>query len=335
MTDTDAIRDAIGVIADGAHPPQRIRAALDGRLRHHHQRRLLLRVAGATATAAAVGAGGVGVYRLSRRDDPEFPGIAGGPGGGWLRAEPRWYPAWLPDGFGLTELGAVIDGDQAAVASRSWTPPPRADGPTTSMVSLTTGWSDTYAPQLARARTEHVDVHGVPGELVTFADGGTWLSWQPPGEPKLTLSTGLSDAERERAVALRVARSLRRDPRTIQVGPRPGWLPARFGAPPWLFTLDSRDGAWVQNVIVRAAAEDVSASFGPGVGLGFDRAGAQPAKVGGMDAWLGPQGVDLFLLLPDGSGALVTAAVPAAELVRIAEDFDFGPAPDMTWYGSR
>ena len=52
------------------------------------------------------------------------------------------------------------------------------------------------------------------------------------------MSVGVDDgdAERERHIAVRVARSLRPDPGTFAVGPRPGSLPDVFAGRPWLYT---------------------------------------------------------------------------------------------------
>src|SRR5581483_10568511 len=119
----EAVRAAIEAIADGAHPPQRVRAALDARTRHHRQRRLVLRAAGAAAGVTVAGAGGFAVYRLARPERTAFPEIAGGPGGGWLQVALRWRPGWLPDGYGATTLGAVVDGTSVAEVERIWTRP--------------------------------------------------------------------------------------------------------------------------------------------------------------------------------------------------------------------
>ena len=339
MTDSNAIRDAINAIADRAHPPQRIRAAVEARSRFYRQRRLVLRTTGAAATAAVAGIGGVGVYRLTRRGGTGFPSIVGGPGGGWLHAEPRWRPGWLPDGFGLTSLGAVVDGDTAVVATRTWTRPQQTGQRTTPFIGLTTGWSDPYAPGSVTGETRAVDVDGTAGELRTLDDGaGVWLTWQPAGEPKLTVSVSLpgADSEEERAVATRVAESLRRDPETVPIGPRAGWLPPEFATRPWMFTLAELDGTWAQHITVSTPSTELIVAMGPGVGRSWNTDGGRQIRIGGVDAWLGPDNSAWLLMpFPGGIDVLVSTFTTGADLVRIVENLDVGPVPDMTWYGGR
>jgi hypothetical protein len=340
MTDVDAIRAAIGAIADEAHPPQRVRAVLDARTRYHKQRRLLLRAAGVVAAATATGAGGVAVYRLSRSAGTAFPEIVGGPGGGWLRVALRWRPDWLPEGHGTTSLGAVIDGTGVVSAVRTWTPPQRPDGPNLAFVSLASGWSDVYAQFPTAARTDRVDIGGVPGELSSFDSGAVLLSWQPAGQPRLSVSVGVDDgdAERERDIAVRVARSLRPDPGTFAVGPRPGSLPGVFAGRPWLYTLKAEGTMWTQSVLIRNGDADLEVWAAPDVRPLFDIGGAQPIDIDGARAWLDMRDHGLSVLFVeqlDNRDVQVSTTVDGVDLPQVVREFDLGPVPDMTWYGSQ
>ena len=337
MTDVDEIRAAIAAIADEAHPPLRVRAAIDARTRHHKQRRLLLRAAGTLAAAAATGAGGVAAYRLRRPDGTVFPEITGGPGGGWLQVALRWRPDWLPEGYGVTTLGAVVDGTSVVAAERVWTPPQRLDGPNLASVALQSGWSDTYAQIPTAARTDRVDIGGVPGELSSFDTGGVLLIWQPAGQPRLSVSVGVDDldAERERDIAVRVARSLRPDPGTFAVGPRPGSLPDVFAGQPWVYTLSAHGTMWTQSVLISNGDADLDVWASPDVRPLYDIGGSQPIDIDGARAWLDVQNHQLFVEQLDDRDVEVHTTIDGVDLPQVARAFDLGPVPDMTWYGSR
>ncbi|GAA2615282.1 hypothetical protein GCM10010399_52800 [Dactylosporangium fulvum] len=336
MSDADVIRAAIEAIADDAHSPQHIRAALDARSRHHRQRRLLLRVAGATASAGVAGAGGFAAYRLARPDVTAFPEIAGGPGGGWLQAAPRWRPGWLPDGFGLTELGVVVDGSGAIVVGRTWRRPQREGEPRSPSVSVTTGWLEPYSAKSTEAGADGVDINGTPGRLTTYTpDGGASVVWQPAGEPRLEVGVSFNDVERARSVALRVARSLRRDPGTFTIGPRPGWLPEPLADQPWLYTLLAADGTWLQSVLIRTTSAEVSLNAGPAVESPLGTEDTEEFMIRQARARRSTRGTELFAEQLDDRNVFAYASVEGIDLTRIVEDFDLGPAPDMTWYGSR
>jgi hypothetical protein len=103
-----------------------------------------------------------------------------------------------------------------------------------------------------------------------------------------------------------------------------------------MFTLSALDGAWAQHITVSTASTEMTLVMGPSVGQSWNTDGGQPIQVRGADAWLGPPDSNwLFAPLSDSFHVLLTTSATGADLVRIIEDLDFGPIPDMTWYGSR
>jgi hypothetical protein len=166
------------------------------------------------------------------------------------------------------------------------------------------------------------------------------LIWQPAGQPRLSVSVGLDDgdAERERDIAVRVARSLRPDPGTFAVGQRPGSLPGVFAGRPWLYTLSANGAMWTQSVDVRNGDANLGVWAAPDVRPLFDTATAQPLDIDGAQAWLDTQdhGLSaLFVEQLDNRDVQVSTAVDDVDLPQIVRGFDLGPVPDMTWYGSR
>jgi hypothetical protein len=266
-----------------------------------------------------------------------FPQIAGGPGGGWLQVPLRWRPDWLPEGHGVTSLDAVVNGASVVAAGRTWSPPKRPDGPNLAFVSLASGWSDVYAQFPEAARTDRVDIGGVPGELSSFDHGGVLLIWQPAGQPRLSVSVGVDDldAERERDIAVRVARSLRPDPDTFAVGPRPGSLPDVFAGRPWGYTLQAEGTMWTQSVLIRNGDADLEVWAAPDVRPLYDIGGSQPIDIDGARAWLDTQNHQLFVEQLDNRDVELTTTIDGVDLPQVAREFDLGPVPDMTWYGSR
>jgi hypothetical protein len=334
MTDAEAIRAAIAAIADEAHSAARIRATLDAHARRHRQRRLVLRTAGALTAATAAGTGGLAAYRLTRPDESEFPQIAGGQGGGWITAGLGRWPAWLPAGYGRTSLGAVVDGARIISAEHVWSRPQRSGELADAFVSLTAGWSDTYAGDPEVARTDRVDIGPVSAQMLTYADdGGVLLTWQPATGPRLSVSAGSRDAERDRGLAVRIAKSLRPDASTFAVGPRPGWLPVPLAGQPWLYTLKAVGLSWMQSLSVRYGNVELTMTVGPELEPLFDVTTGRSIDVGGGAAWLDQEGNQLFA--KGLGGRDVQLSGDSDDLSRVVREFDFGPAPDMSWYGSR
>lgn len=330
MIDDVAIRSAIEAIADEARPGTRIRADLHRRVRRHRQRRLILRVAG---VGAAAGLASVWASELIR-DDRRFPQVTGGPGGGWLDAPLRFRPSWLPTGYGEATLGAVVAGDTAAVVSRTWADP----ASTTNSVSLTMGWSDVYAGSPAASHTASVEVHGVPGTFTEHPDGSADLQWQPAGEPKLTVSVGHHHG---RDVALRIARSLVPDHASLSIGPRLGWLPADLATRPWMFSVTYDNTNWMQSIVIRLPdGTELDISMGPSVDLDLPP-DARRIKVHGVDArYATPSPDQITFTTADGVKVWLQldrrhAATTPDDLVKIAEQLDLGPWPDMSWLGTR
>jgi hypothetical protein len=334
MTEVDAVRAAIAAIADEAHPAARIRATLDAHLRRHRQRRLVLRTAGALAVVTAAGSGGLAAYRLARPDESEFPQIPGGPGGGWLTAGLGWRPAWLPAGYGRTALDTVVDGSRIVATEHVWSRPQRPGELSDAFVSVTAGWSDTYAGSPETARTDRVDIGSLSAQMLTYTDdGGVLLTWQPATGPRLSVSAGSRDAERDRNLAVRIAKSLRPDTATFAVGPRPGWLPETFADQPWMYTLRAQGLAWMQNLSVRYGTNELSMTIAPQLQPYFDLTTGRSIDIGGATAWLDQGGSELFA--KGLGGRDVQLSGDATDLARVVREFDFGPMPDMSWYGTR
>ncbi|SCF35439.1 hypothetical protein GA0074695_5981 [Micromonospora viridifaciens] len=350
MNDREAIRDAFAAIADEAPSPERIQATLAARTRQHRQRRIVLRVAGMGVAAATVGVTGAEVWRLLQQPEAHFPVMGGGPGGGWLDVPLRYRPTWLPRGYGQADRSVIVVDDQAAVVALDWRPGASASDGLTPTVGLTIGWHDVLEPNRPTGRrTENVDVNGVAGQLIQ-TDGepsSPYVIWQPPGQPQLIVSAMThGDLDEQRAIALRVARSVQPDQRHISVGPRFGWLPADLAAVPWRFDLGHDGATWVQSLstIPADGRRHLGVSIGPDVHKdNFIRDQAQPIQVRGFHGWQVPDNGQLFLTLSDGVEVYLQLLSPASgpspntvpELVRIVEEFDFGPWPDMAWVGTK
>ncbi|WP_433076683.1 hypothetical protein ACQP1P_32570 [Dactylosporangium sp. CA-052675] len=336
----DAIRGAIATIADRAHAPQRITAALDARTRVMRQRRLVLRAAGAAVAVAAVG-GGLEVYRSAagpgtgRPGDPGspkepggFPKVAGGPGGGWLEATATWRPTFLPDGYGQVMASVLVSGGTAAATSRGWVPAPGTD---TTGASVTLIIGDDGPP---RHTGGTVSINGVEAELLDRIEAAAGVTWVPAGGQRLTVIVTGTDRTVERDMAVAVAESLRPDSARIAVGPRLGFLPDPFQSRPWWYTARADGTAWSIDLAVNGPSSSLTLEVGPAVQRSFDPAGAQPVRVRNADGLLSRGGDQLFVP-QDGYNLSVTAPQSGLDLPKIAEALEVGPVPDVSWYGSR
>jgi hypothetical protein len=341
MIDTEAIRSAFAALADKAPPSDRIRASLAIRARRHRQRRLVLRLAGAGTVAAVTGVATAGVWRLTRPPASKFPVLHAGPGGGWLEVPLRLRPAWLPRSYGEGQRTVVVDGTQAPVLSRGWQP-----GTANQVISLLIGWHPSLDPDRPSGRPATVDVNGVPGRLVQIGDQtpGTYLTWQPPGQPQLMVSVHTDDvADAQQGLALRVARSVRPDPGVTSVGPRFGWLPPDLATVPWRLQHGFEDTNWTQDVTMSGTGgRQFHISMGTSAAMRLGNTFATtPIRIREWSGWQVPETRQLFLTLPDGvevsaqldDGPGGEQAMPT--LIRIIEEFDFGPWPDMSWIGGR
>jgi hypothetical protein len=357
MTTVEDIRAAFAVIADEAPPAERIRSTIDARARQHRQRRLILGIAGVGVAAGAVGLAGLGVLRLLQ-PDAAFPKISGGPGGGWLQVPLRYGPTWLPGGYGMCSITVFVAGEQAPVVDREWRPAGRAGESMSSLVELLVGWHDTLERNRPIGQVEEVDVNGVAARLIRAEGGGlTYVIWQPSGEPQLIVTVGDDDNDdRRRTTALRVARSVRPDPRFTWVGPRFGWLPAELADVPWQVRVGYHDVAWQQTITIgNPQGLQLVVEIGPNAHNGrLNNNGQviQAVRVRGLDGRQEPADGLLFFTLPDGIEVLLQcspapggpstgnpgqsskASDSAAQLVHIAEKCDFGPWPDMSWIGT-
>ncbi|GAA3199650.1 hypothetical protein ACFO1B_50015 [Dactylosporangium siamense] len=341
MIDADAIRSAFAALADEAPPPERIHASLAVRARRHRQRRLVLRLAGAGTVAAATGVAAAGVWRFTRPPESRFPVLHAGPGGGWLEVPLRFRPTWLPRGYGEGQRGVVVEGTQAPVVSRGWQTGDMSQG-----ISLMVGWHSSLDPDRPNGPLTTIDVNGVPGELVQVGDQalGTFLTWQPPGQPQLLISVHTDDgADAQQHLAVRVARSVRPDPGVTSVGPRFGWLPLDLAAAPWRLAHGFAGTDWVQDVRVSGTGgRQLIISMGTSAEMRLANTfTSEPVRIRDWSGWQVPAMRQLFLTLPDGvevSAQLVDG--PGDEqvmptLIRIIEEFEFGPWPDMSWIGGR
>ncbi|MEJ3748690.1 hypothetical protein WEI85_36115 [Actinomycetes bacterium KLBMP 9797] len=346
MIDTEAIRTAFAALADEAPPPDRIRAALATCVRRHRRRRLVLRLAGAGAVAAATGGAATGVWRLTRPSEPGFPVLDGGPGGGWLEIPLQYRPAWLPGRYGESARGVLVDGEQAPVISRDWQP-----GATEQPISLLVGWHPSLDANRPDGTPETVDVNGAPGELIQV-DGhllATYVTWQAPGQPQLLVSVLTDDrADAQRDLAMRVARSVRPDPGHSWVGPRFGWRPAELATTPWQLSHRFQDTDWIQDVVVNGTGgRQLIINMGPGVATRSENTAAatEPIRIREWSGWRVPElnqlfltlpaGVEVFAQLDSGLDSGLAGEQTMSALTRIMEEFDFGPWPDMSWVGNR
>jgi hypothetical protein len=341
MIDTDAIRGAFAALADEAPLPERIHASLAIRARRHRQRRLVLRLAGAGTVAAATGVAAAGAWRLTRPPESRFPVLDAGPGGGWLEVPLRFRPAWLPGSYGEGQRTVVVDGTRAPVLERRWQP-----GTADRVISLLIGWHPSLDPGRPRGRPTTVDVNGVPGQLVQVGDQtlGTYLTWQPPGQAQLMVSALTADvADAQQDLAVRVARSVRPDPGLTFVGPRFGWLPPDLATVPWRLHHGFEGTNWAQDLAVSGTGGRqllMGMGTSPAMRLRNTFATA-PIRIREWSGWQVPETRQLFLILPDGvevfaqldDGPGGEQAMPA--LIRIIEEFEFGPWPDMSWIGGR
>nr|BFE56271.1 hypothetical protein GCM10020063_007970 [Dactylosporangium thailandense] len=336
----DAIRGAIATIADRAHAPQRIAAALDVRTRVIRQRRLVLRAAGAAVAVAAVG-GGLEVYRSTARPGrPEepgspkapggFPKVSGGPGGGWLEATATWRPGFLPDGYGQVMASVLVSGGAAAATSRGWAPAPGTDT-TGATVTLIIGDDDPL-----RHTGGTVSINGVEAEVLDRIEAASGVTWVPAGGQRVTVIVTGSDRTVERDMAVAVAESLRPDSTKIAVGPRLGFLPDPFTSGSWWYTAraDLYGPAWTVDLAVNGPGSSLTLVWGPAVRRSFDPAGAQRVRVRNADGLLSRDGNELFVP-QDGYNLEITAPQAGLQLPRIAEGLEVGPVPDISWYGSR
>jgi hypothetical protein len=213
-------------------------------------------------------------------------------------------------------------------------------------ISLMVGWHASLDPNRPDGTPETIDIDGVPGRLVQVGDQtlGTFLTWQPPGQPQLLITVHTDDgADAQQNLAVRVARSLRPDPAVTSVGPRFGWLPPDLDATPWRLAHGFAGTNWVQDVRTSGAAgRQLVISMGTSAEMRLANTSATaPVRIRDWSGWQVPEARQLFLTLPDGvevfaqldEGPDGEQAMPT--LIRIIEEFDFGPWPDMSWIGGR
>ncbi|MCG5445549.1 DUF4367 domain-containing protein [Micromonospora sp. NIE79] len=361
MIDREEIRAAFSTIADDAPSPERIRTNLVSLARRHRQRRVILRVAGVGVAATTVGVVGASAWRLSQNAESEFPALSGGLGGGWLEVPLRYRPTWLPHGYGQTGRTVVVVGDEAPVVSLDWQQAISAQDGNSPIISLMIGSHESLDADRPEGRTETVDVNGIPAQLVQSDrfGNGTYVIWQSPGQPQLIVTVlNKDELDEQRALALRVARSVRPDQQRTYVGPRFGWLPTDLNATPWRLSQGYEGQHWIQDVSATGTGgRQLQILMGPDVHTKLANwdAGAQPVQLNGSDARYVPEKGQLFLTLADGIQVFIgldeasgqnsqpggdpspikgPAKVPP-ELARIMESFEYGPWPDMTWIGKR
>jgi hypothetical protein len=362
-TDTGAIRDALAAIAEEAPAAERVRSTLTDRARAHRHRRVLL-TAGALVTAgAATGFTGYVAVRERRGTRP-----AGPPGDpvrvphtGPLRVPYAHHPAWLPDGVGLDQLGAVVEGGEVRLVTRRWRAPGRDDGPLGPAVELVIGdhWLGGTGPYDG---AKSFDINGAEGKLKIRAfrlpadpgrpaevDRAGDLRWDPPDAPPLRVGYTGDGSYDDDDPAVRVARSVRPDPRWFPLRPGFGWLPERFAGGALQVRFGVRAQGWYQEVTAYPrGGRDGSGAPPRGITLEIGTAGQhgfpafpppRPQQVRGLDGrYL--RGY-LQFTLPDGNDVLIYGldapdeGPPPPDLLRVAEEFDFGDWPDMSWAGTR
>ena len=349
MTDVDAIRDALAAIADEAPAAERVRSTLAARARVRRQRRVLL-TAGGLATAGAA-AGVVGYVAVRRRP---HAGPAE-PAPGTIRVPYAYHPDWLPDGVGLNQLGAVVENGAVRQVSRRWQPPGVSDGALGPSVELVIG-ADLFGGVGPYDGAKPFDINGVEGKFKIRAfpsppatDRRADLAWSPPDAPSLRVRYEGDGSYEDDDPLVRVARSVRPDGRSFLLNPRFGWLPDPYAAGTRTVRIGARDGGWNQEVTVYPAETAATAGGPPPRGLTVEMGTAHTHTVPMDDARPQPvRGLDgryrsgvLAFTLPDDVAVLVygleaTDDGPAPpDLLRVAEEFDFGDWPDMSWAGTR
>src|SRR5262249_46581694 len=135
--------------------------------------------------------------------------------------------------------------------------------------------------------------------------------------------------------------SLVRDEATPSIGPRLGWLPADLAAAPWMFVVTYDDTSWTQSIVMRLPdGSELDINMGSTIGLDLP-ASAKQIKVRGIDARYAASDLDwIAFTVPGGVKVGLQldrrhAATAPDDLVRIAEQLDLGPWPDMSWVGTR
>lgn len=145
---------------------------------------------------------------------------------------------------------------------------------------------------------------------------------------------------------VRIARSVRPDSRSFALRPRFGWLPDAYVDGLQTVRIGARDGGWNQVVTAHPAAmTDGPPSRGLTVEMGTAHThtvpmdDARPQPVRGLDGRY--RGGVLAFTLPDDVAVRVYGleatddGPPPPDLLRVAEEFDFGDWPDLSWAGTR
>jgi hypothetical protein len=102
-----------------------------------------------------------------------------------------------------------------------------------------------------------------------------------------------------------------------------------------MYTLKAEDTMWTQSVLIRNGDADLDVWAAPHVRPLYDISGSQPIDIDGARAWLDTQNHQLFVEQLDNRDVELTTTIDGVDLPQVARDFDLGPVPDMTWYGSR
>jgi hypothetical protein len=355
VTEIEAIRDALAAIADEAPAAERVRSTMSDRARAGRQRRVLLTAGGLVAAGAAAGFTG---YVATR--ERHGPGPAGTTGG-WLRVPYAYRPGWLPDGLGLYQLGAVVEHGDIRLIFRGWQRPTSVDAPPGRGVALTIGnhWLGAAGPFDG---AKSFDINGVEGKFKIRAfrlpadtnlpaEVERWgdLEWDPPNGPPVRMTFRGDGSYDDDDPAVRVARSLRPDMGSFVLRPRFGWLPDRFAGGPLSIQIGVRDEGWFQEVTAYPNDEIYTPGGPPVPGLTVQMGTvephtsrmevARPVAVRGIEGWY--QNGFLRFVLPDDIKVSIFGfdatddAPPPPDMLRVAEEFDFGDPPDTSWAGTR
>ncbi|MGI5504823.1 hypothetical protein [Lentzea sp. CA-135723] len=294
MNDTEQlIKEALGQLAERApHPGPTLNALRRKRKRQRNV--FMIAVAGVAAVAVLIFAGIV----ASDRYVPPNPNDAGAvlvPGNGQDVAL-KYAPHWLPEGFvenSRTTNNAV---------TRVWGP---ADGKASVVISTLGGLPDTGG-------WDEVGVRGLKA-WAKVADGAARVVWKAQDALEVSVR-GLDDV---RAVALRVAESVRADAKTTHKAPfkvegRYADQMSGVGADQWDASLN------VGSVTVHVATQKP------------ELAAAEPVSVRGKE---GLRSGNTVAVSDGGRWIWATSSAYSDRLAELVTEVELTDAPDTGWLG--
>lgn len=367
------VKDVFQRLLKDAPPMSRSAGEVLSTARGSRARRLNLLASGAAALAVVAIAGSVVLIRgTGGADQPGTvpPAQAVASGRAQATGAPefppslppmplRFAPGWVPPGWaehgrmawsGTGEAGAGVA--VGVAASRIWSANPRIERGEVK--------GDRFELSYRNASTgtgggTPVDINGRPGTLL-WDDGKSSVDWQIDGDTVVSVmqwGNKISEAN-----LLRIARSVRPDPGSVNTPFRTGPVPAGF-APASLEISGRSPGSWHASMYVtrnvepdptlsgKALKERGSSTKMITVAMGTETLapqGGQPTTVGGRPARYIVEKVadgrfEMHCIVVEfGNGLLLTVSsmdVGYEHLVQVAEGVTVEPAPDLAWIGPR